>query len=288
MADLNEWISKVNKDLSERGMPHIQRPFEALTRYSKEFRASIALDSAVAQEIFRWFKENSKPGVHAVGPKYRSAYYFDSEFWEFDIPIFYGKVNFVPINHLRGMPNHVKDLVEDDENAYTRYIVHWANCFDYTYGLDVILHKERSAGADAQLLKAGEEELKSANALLLEHRPNARAMMNCRMAIEIHLKWILASEFSFSERDLKRISHDILAAAQEVGRRAETQFFSDFERCSAIFSSISARYKSHGEVSRESAWEALYFSHDVAAWAVRRRSPYNFRADLESKVGGQS
>lgn len=52
MAVPIEWLKKINQEFREAGIEQGKRPWEAMSRYSLEFKASFTLSSSIATEIF--------------------------------------------------------------------------------------------------------------------------------------------------------------------------------------------------------------------------------------------
>lgn len=282
--DFETWISHLNEQLSQEGIGHFNRPIIAIQRYSIDFKVAIAFDSATAKRIFHWFETSSKPGVHAVGPKFRSAYWFDAEFWEVDIPIFFGSIKLDPIEALHGMPPNVLSRLKESL-SFKEYALHWADCLDYTYGFDFISKTAayKSSGA-FDLLCAGNEEIKSAIALALELRPNARCAMSSRMSIEMHMKWCLAHEFNFGEKELRNIGHNLQSAVEQITHKANDPTFRSVANGIETLPQISDRYEALAKIGLPAMWSGLSSAHRVAAWITRRHSPYNVRRDVEQKI----
>ena len=88
----DEWLIRVNEEFRILGIDQKRRPWEAIGRYSDEFKVPVNFSSDLVKRIFEWFEANSKPGVHKIGSMYESVYFFDSAFWTISIPIIYGQV----------------------------------------------------------------------------------------------------------------------------------------------------------------------------------------------------
>jgi hypothetical protein len=62
-----EWLQRANEELSKRGLPHIQRPFKAISMWSDYQRREVFFPSDEANEIVRWFEQNSPPNPTKLG-----------------------------------------------------------------------------------------------------------------------------------------------------------------------------------------------------------------------------
>ncbi len=65
------------------------------------------------------------------------------------------------------------------------YAIFWADSVDYGLGIDDLRKSPRLNEFGLSLLMAGDQELRSAVAMLKQHRPDSRAILACRMAVEI-------------------------------------------------------------------------------------------------------
>ncbi len=62
MAVPIEWLEKIDQEFRDAGIEHRKRPWEALGRYSLDFKASFTLTSSIATEIIEWFRAEIKTG----------------------------------------------------------------------------------------------------------------------------------------------------------------------------------------------------------------------------------
>lgn len=209
------WLVAANRLYRGAGVEHRQRPFRALADYAKEFKCTVEFGSPVARTIFDFFKANSPEGAHTVGALFVGAFPFDSCFWPTQVLIGYGATSVNPFDALDTMPITVKRELVSNPLMHAQYLMHWADCYDYAYGLDDIW-KRRDIGERAMaFVRNGDSELTGAIAQLLPPRPNAKAILGLRMTVEIFLKALLIQENGFSEQQLKKLSHRIEDIAKE-------------------------------------------------------------------------
>lgn len=72
------------------------------------------------------------------------------------------------------------------------YVIYWADCLDYGMGVDDLRKMQGLNEFGLQLLMSADQELRSATSILSQHRPDPRAILNCRMALEIFFKSYVA------------------------------------------------------------------------------------------------
>lgn len=64
--DLFNWLIKINEEFIKNEIPPLERPFEAISKYSREFNVNILMgfgNTQVTQKIFEWFEKNSREGT---------------------------------------------------------------------------------------------------------------------------------------------------------------------------------------------------------------------------------
>lgn len=207
--DFEAWIANLNTEFRSDGVDQQRRPWEAVRRYSLDFNTSVELSSDIAKKIFEWFKAHSKPRVHQIGSLYEGVYFYDSQFWVVSVPITYGTVQLNAPDSLHEMPEVIKQEMMADSYQAWDYTIYWANCLDYGMGIDDLRKTKGLNEFGIQLLMSGDQELRSATSILSQHRPDPRAILNCRMALEIFFKSYIALKAGLSEREAKAIGHDL-------------------------------------------------------------------------------
>jgi hypothetical protein len=210
--DLDSWLVKVNAQLRTEDVPHRQRPFEAIRRYALESKTSLNVFSDTGKRIFAWFREHAPEGAHALGPAYESVYYFDSVFWVVSVPIVSGTVSLDVRDSILGMPTSTKDALFETASLSWDYLIYWADCVDYGQGSAEVLANKTLDEFGGQLYAAADEELRAASLLLRQHRPQARALMNCRNSTEMFFKAYLAFKGQLNEKAARQLNHDLKRA----------------------------------------------------------------------------
>jgi len=259
-------LEEINDDLRREEVPHARRPFEAIMRASKRLGISISMRSKESDTVFKWFKEREKPGSGAVGGVYKSAFYFDSEFWAVDIPIAYGTVSIGPFDYIRDMPEETIDLLAKTWGA--QYLVFWADCADYGMGFDELCRNKDLDQFGIELLNAADQELRNTILLLLETRPKSRAILTARMATEMFIKSFLALSRGLSHEEATSIGHNLEAGLKEfISVSGMTNWQPIVEKLK-VFPPVADRYREQS-VSNSALADALSIAQSLGAVTTR-------------------
>ncbi|MFA6063382.1 MAG: hypothetical protein WC736_12390 [Gallionella sp.] len=269
-----DWIANLNKEFRDARIDQRHRPWEAIRRYSVEFNTAVDISSDVAKTIFKWFEDHSKPGVHQVGSQYEAVYSYDSQFWVVSIPIMYGTVQLNALDCLHEMPDGIKEEMMADHKGAWEYAIYWADCLDYGMGIDDL---RKTQGLDAfgyQLLMSADQELRAATSILSQHRPDPRAILNCRMALEIFFKSYIALKNGLTQSEAKAIGHNL---NKGLDRFIEVSGLDDWERIRqllSVFPEIHERYKEQ-DITFQRLWDGYSLAHSVGAVIVREFTDRN-------------
>ena len=234
-----DWLRRLNHKFREHDIDVRRRPFLALEHYCKEFGlVAVAIDSTPAKIIFDWFSANTKAGAHQIGSLFTGVFYYDSCFWSVDVFIGYGQLQLNAVDSLKAMTYPMKsELMLRPETAWP-YVLTWANSVDYGYGIEDLL---KTLSIDEilarSLLENADRELRAAGAQLLEHRPNSKAAMSCRMATEIFLKALLVLKEKLSEREIRSYNHHLDKLLSRVRQMDATHEVLTIEQNGTTFSS---------------------------------------------------
>jgi len=261
-------LEKLNEELRKEDLEPRARSWEAIKRISAQTNRPIIFPSAETDFIFKWFEANTKPGSHAVGLLHQGTYYYDSTFWKVSIPIIYGSVQLNALDALNEMPQKIKSSLFENRKAIWEYIIFWADCIDFGYAYDDLYRSKNQNTFGRQLLCAGYEELSSATALLLEHRPNKRAIMNCRMATEMLLKCFIAFKDGLTESQAKSLNHNLENIFDQFLDISNYQHLSEIKGLLRVFPDINERYKAQ-EVDNASLFDGYCFAQSIGALIAR-------------------
>ncbi len=276
---LNEWLAAANRRYAAEGLPHKTRPFRALSDYTAENKCSLTFDHPIAKAMFEWFYAHSPPGAHHVGSIYEGVYYYDATFWPVSVPIIFGTVSVNALDCLITMPEQIKQQLSMSPGDASSYAEHWINCMDYGYGHSDIEQMRELKPKTMSLLAAADGEIRGAASQLLEQRPNLKAKLNLRMAVEIFLKALLVEKLDLAEKDLKAISHNLSDAAKTCAEATEIDDFATIQSRVSIFPSISSRYEAP-DWPASAVWEAAALAQFTAAAVARCLGGRNLRRDL--------
>lgn len=269
-----EWIANLNTEFRAAGIDQRCRPWEAIRRYAEEFNTSVDMSSDVAKTIFKWFEANSKPGVHQVGSFYEAVYFYDSQFWVVSIPITYGPVQLNVLDCLHEMPEGIKKEMMADHRQAWDYTIYYADCLDYGMGIDDLRKTQGLNEFGAQLLMSADQELKAATSLLSQHRPDPRAILNCRMALEIFFKSYVALKTGLSESEARAIGHNLNKGLDKFIEASGFNGWEETRDLLKVFPEIHERYKKQ-DITFQRLWDGYSFAHSVGAVITREFTDRN-------------
>lgn len=278
-----EWLVKINSEFSKKNMPHIKRPFEALRIYSVEFRHSVNFNSELADFVFKWFENNTKSDAHKLGPVYRSTFFYDGEFWELDIPQFFGTVNIDPYSSLQNMPGTIRKRLVENYDESTQYLLHWADCFDFGLGFDVVGKSNGLDDLGSNFLKAGYEELSSAASLLRQPKINRRAVMDARLAVEMFFKAYAGLKGRLDQNEAMSISHHLGKGLEKMMDVSGDQSLQELKPRLGVFPSIADRYKAQ-TMSNAELWNCFQLAQHIGALVLRDFSDYDALSGIKLAV----
>jgi len=278
-----KWLEEINCEFTEKNIPHKQRPFEALRRLAIDKGISTYIGSELSNMIFDWFKKNTKDGVHNIGTLFSSTYFYDCEFWELEIFVFFGTVRIDPFNSLTDMPPVIKKKLSTDPIMKVDYLRHWADCFDFSSGFHSIRSSKKLNSFGQDFMNAGFEELNSAVTLLRTNRLNPRAIMDSRMAVEMFFKSYAALHNSLTEKEAKRISHCLEEGLEKMIYLTGQQKLEELRPKLAVYPEISNRYKAQ-TLERTDLWTGFHTAQTIGAIVTRQFSDYNILSDIEKEI----
>lgn len=269
-----EWLEKINQEFREVGIEQRKRPWEAMSRYSLEFKASFTLSSSIATEIFEWFKAQSRPGAHQIGSLFESVYYFDAEFWPVSIPIIYGTVHVNAIDCLQEMPPTLKAELTSTSGPAWDYVIFWADCIDYGIGISELRKRNDLDIFGLQLMAAGDQELRSAVSVLKERRPDSRAILTCRMATELFLKAYIALKEGLTENQAKDLGHNLEKCFDLFVKVSGYSQWAQLKNKLSVFPPIHARYDEQAQPP-SAVWQGFAFAQSIGTVIVREKTGRN-------------
>lgn len=281
MYDLTEeWLEHINEEFRKNDIPHKQRPWLAWREWAKYTGMSISLNDEVVKKIFAWFEKNTKAGSQYVGSMYTGVFYHDSCFWPVFIPIVFGRVKLDARDSLKTMPETIVARLWRDRNEVTQYASLWAACADYAFGIDDLRKGKALGGFAQELLGSGDQQLNATVTLLLEDRPNPKAMESARMATEMFLKAFLAVRAGLTEKEAKdKIGHNLEKALNRclvIDAKSELQAI---QPDLSVFPDIGDRYKGTEKTSRE-LWIAYGAAQFTGTTVVRSLSGRDIRKTM--------
>ena len=276
----DEWIREINEEFSGNDIPHEQRPWLAYTEWGKQTTGwkRFFADDPNAKKIFDWFKKNTKPAL--TPSMFTGSFYFDACIWPITIPIVFGNIEFYTLNSLKTMPDPIKTRLKSQKDKIREFINLWSECYDFAYGIDPLIERENPRPFAHNLLKSGQEQLNETVALLNKETANSSAAESARMATEMFLKAFLAYKAGLTEREAKKIGHNLeigLDKCLEIDPCSELRSVRSELTC---FPSIHDRYKGLEKSPRE-LWRAYRVAQFTGAAIVRSLSGRDSRCVRE-------
>lgn len=269
-----DWLKNLNNEFKAAGVEQRRRPWNAIQRYSSEFNVSVDISSIVAKQIFKWFKEHSKPGAHQVGSLYEAVYFYDSEFWSVSIPIIFGTAKLNPFESLDQMPEHIKTELIYDSKQSMEFERFWANCVDYGLGLDDLKKTDGLDSYGMQLLMAGNQELRAATSILKQPHPDPRAILSIRLAVEIFFKSFIALKVGLTINEAKKISHNLNKGLDRFIEVSGYNHFETMRNTLSTFPLIEERYNEQKN-PLDLVWNTFNMAQKLGAIIIREHTNRN-------------
>ncbi|WP_140178341.1 hypothetical protein [Providencia stuartii] len=260
--ELNKWLSRINREFDELGIEPRQRSLKAIMHYSKEFSISISLSSDTAKKIFEWFNNRSRVDECKGESFYDSVYFYDSQFWNISIPVIFGTVNIDIFECLYDMPQIIKDEICQQDEYANEYVSFFESCFTYSMGLEHLRLNKNFDKQDIQFLLSGAQELKSATSILSKNQFDSRAIMNCRMALEMFFKGYITLKEGLSDQEAKKIGHNLYRGLDKVIDVSGYKQLEEIRPYLLIFPEIHERY-SEQNLTRLQVWDGYRLVHSI-------------------------
>jgi hypothetical protein len=282
--DLHDWLQAANERYRDEHIPYRGRPFKALSEFTHEFNCSITMGSPTAKAIVDWFRAQSAPDSHAIGALFTGAFYFDAYFWPLHIPFGFGAFTINALDCLETMPQVIKDQLVKSNKDMWMLELHWADCYDYAFGIDDIEQGGKLNSKALKFVQNADKELAGAIAQLITPRPNPRAILALRMSIEIFLKALLIQEQNLSDQHLKRLSHKLEDIAGECFSATCRTEFSDIAKAVIGFPEVSERYDGQEKCLQE-VWRAMLIAQATATAVIRKYTARDIRSEIYPTAG---
>ncbi|EQC1054358.1 hypothetical protein ACWBQ1_04860 [Providencia rettgeri] len=262
---LNKWLSKLNKEFDELGVEPQHRSIKAIMHYSKEFSVSVDTSSDTAKKIFEWFNNRARVDECRGGSFYDSVYFYDSQFWNISLPVIFGTVNIDVFECLYDMPQIIKDEICQQDEYANEYVSFFESCFSYSMGLR---HLNKNFDKQKiQFLLSGAQELKSATSILSKKQFDSRAIINCRMALEMFFKGYITLIEGLSDQEAKKIGHNLHRGLDKVIDVSGYKQLEEIRSLLCIFPEIHERYQEQ-DMGRSTVWNAYLLTHFIGELVI--------------------
>ncbi len=266
--NLEEYLETLNEEFKQNHIEHKKRPFEFISRYSTAINKPINLSSDFAKYIFDWFEKRAKDGAYSIGSLYTSVYYYDAQFWELSIPIFFGTVELNLLESLKEMSASDKEKILKNDKQKLDYIAFWSDCLDYSMGFSELCQKTDINSFGKSLLLSANEELQSATNNLLSLPVQKRAILNCRTAVENSLKAYLALKRDLTEKEAKDFGHNLSKLLDETIKISSNEHLNILKDRLRMLPNIEARYREQTLTLLE-LWDGYVLAQYINSFVVR-------------------
>jgi hypothetical protein len=179
------------------------------------------------------------------------------------------------------MPETLKTELASTPKSAWDYVMFWADCLDYGMGISELSKGSNLDPFGYQLLKAADQELRSAVSQLKERRPDSRAVLTCRMATEIFLKSYIALKEGLTEKQAKDLNHDL---RKPFDRFVEISGYADWANLKGrldVFPAVHERYNEQSHPLTK-VWDGFAFAQSIGAVIVREQTGRNTLAKILS------
>lgn len=166
------------------------------------------------------------------------------------------------------MPENIKKSLLEDKGQLWDYVIFWSDCIDFGMGYGDLREDKKLDKFGVQLLNAGYEELSSATSLLLEHRPNMRAIMNCRMATEMFLKSFISLKRGLSKQEAKQLGHNLSDLMDSFSEISGYTHWKEAKSILSVFPDIHERYEQKN-IDRKRLAEAYCIAQSFGVLIIR-------------------
>lgn len=263
-----EWLKALNTEFRKNDIQPKKRPWEAIRRLSIDFGVSVGFPSKEAKQIFEWFVTHSKSNAYQMGSLFESVYFFDAQFWLLSVPISCGTIGLNPLDSLEEMPENIKNELMSNEEQENEFVNFWGDCIDYGFGFDDLNSTSGLNEYGMQLFKSGNEELRVASAILNKPRPDSRAILACRLAVEIFFKSYIALKNGLTEKEAKSISHNLKNGFDKFIEVSGFKHWESLREELDIFPEIQERYKPQ-DIPLKQLWNSFIIAQSLGAVIVR-------------------
>lgn len=184
----------------------------------------------------------------------------------------------VDISQLLLMPEPVKSSLLQQPGPSALYKATWADCFDYSYGLDDDRH-EKQLSMHAPFLPSADQQLLASESLLLQRPAQPKSIESSRMAVEIFLKAYLCIHHGFTEAAARGFSHNLETALHAILSLAPASELQRLRGRFGVFPSVGERYEGKSYAG-EQLWEAYSIALYTGASIARSISSRNMRGQF--------
>lgn len=274
--DLFNWLIKINEEFIKNEIHPLERPFEAISKYSREFNVNILMgfgNTEVTQKIFEWFEKNSREGTQKLEPVFTGAFYYDQTFWRLEIPIILGQMAISPFDLLIDMPDIIKEQLKNNEQYHNKLHKYFVNCINYAFGKDNLLADNILSQKSKEFLNNAILHLSGAISLILEKKVNYQSINSLRFAVEIFMKFNLIQKKNLEEKELINLGHNLPKIALECYKATNNDTYKSLSNKLSIFPPVSSRYDGYDSMTDKKLCEITYLTQEIASTIIMEYKP---------------
>lgn len=274
--DLFNWLIKINEEFIKNEIHPLERPFEAISKYSREFNVNILMgfgNTEVTQKIFDWFEKNSREGTQKLEPVFTGAFYYDQTFWRLEIPIILGQMAISPFDLLIDMPDIIKEQLKNNEQYHNKLHKYFVNCINYAFGKDNLLADNILSQKSKEFLNNAILHLSGAISLILEKKVNYQSINSLRFAVEIFMKFNLIQKKNLEEKELINLGHNLPKIALECYKATNNDTYKSLSNKLSIFPPVSSRYDGYDSMTDKKLCEITYLTQEIASTIIMEYKP---------------
>jgi hypothetical protein len=203
--NIDKWLHSINDHFDKEKVPFDQRAWLAKWEWAKDKDLPLNHDTKSNLHIDRWFSNQIPLKSNLIGPIYYGTYFNDNDFYPIMVPLAFGVVRIDMDNSFKSMSYRLYTQLKSIPTVFNDMVGIWAACLDYGFGINELLKGKRSS----KFINSAHQEIRATVSLLLEKRPNNRAMQSARMAIEMFLKGFIDLKVGLEDSEARAIGHDL-------------------------------------------------------------------------------
>jgi HEPN domain-containing protein len=280
---LRKMVMEIDEEIQKETNQLVGREMEIWRRLAMKLGRTISNVDPICKDMMEIFHEMYNIKDVAIPPLAVGGFLYKGCLYKLYIGQVFGRVQIDLSTIIKDIPPLRLQQLFESPNDLNLYLHQVCDLFDFGQGLDD-LGKSTDKHASTDLLQTGKSHLESAVKTALDGVDREAAMHNSFLAAELMMKGFLVQK-GYTEKQLKKLSHDLEAIAAEVCSISARGTADQFQRAIRhLPKSVNERYEvSH--YSNESTGKAIMSVQFLAGSVLRHLTGRNMQASL--KVNGQ-